>query len=139
MRSIAKYWSWYERSLRDWHSPPEKCPNTEFFLIRFFPHSDWVRRNADSEKYGPEKIPYLDTFQALIALHTMQGGLIDNISKLKEIDRSIKTDRKKLKKVEDNLNISEEQRQLYREMARGFENWTTSKARKTVTKFKRSF
>ena len=64
----------------------------------------------------------MDTFQALIALHTMQGGLIDNISKLKEIDRSIKTDRKKLKKVEDNLNISEEQRQLYREMARGFEN-----------------
>ena len=64
----------------------------------------------------------MDTFQALIALHTMQGGLIDNISKLKEIDRSIKTDRKKLKKVEDNLSISEEQRQLYREMARGFEN-----------------
>ena len=22
----------------------EKCPNTEFFLVRIFPHSDWIRR-----------------------------------------------------------------------------------------------
>ena len=24
----------------------EKCPNTEFFLIRTFPHSDWMRRDS---------------------------------------------------------------------------------------------
>ena len=42
----------------------EKCPNTEFFLIRIFPHSDSIR--GDTEylsifsmnvgKYGPQKI-----------------------------------------------------------------------------------
>ena len=31
----------------------QKCPNTEFFLIRIFPHSD------------QKKNPYLDTFQAV--------------------------------------------------------------------------
>ena len=51
-------------------SPPcklrEKCPNN---LIRIFPHSDWIRRDTEylfvfhpnAKKYGPEKIPYLDT------------------------------------------------------------------------------
>ena len=35
-----------------------KCPNTEFFLVRFF------RLNAG--QYGPEKTPHLDTFHAVI-------------------------------------------------------------------------
>ena len=26
----------------------EKCPNTEFFLVRVFPHSDWIRRDTHS-------------------------------------------------------------------------------------------
>ena len=42
----------------------EKCPNTEFFLVRIFPHLDWIRRrsispysvrmreNADQKKLG---------------------------------------------------------------------------------------
>ena len=42
----------------------EKCPNTEFFLVRIFPHSDWIRRNTpylfvfspNAGKYGPEKL-----------------------------------------------------------------------------------
>ena len=54
---------------------PEKCPNTEFFLARIFPHSDWIRRNTsylfvfspNTGKYGPEKTPYLDTFHAVWA------------------------------------------------------------------------
>ena len=37
----------------------EKCPNTEFFLVRIFPHSDWIRVSlgiqSKCEKYGPEK------------------------------------------------------------------------------------
>ena len=40
----------------------EKCPNTEFFLVRIFPHSDWKRRygvslvfNPNGGKYGPQK------------------------------------------------------------------------------------
>ena len=33
----------------------EKCPNTEFFLARIFPHSDWIRRDTKYVgKYGPE-------------------------------------------------------------------------------------
>ena len=51
----------------------EKCPNTEFFLVRIFPYSDWMRRETpylfvfslNTRKYGPEKTPYLDTFHAV--------------------------------------------------------------------------
>ena len=54
----------------------EKCPNTEFFLVRILSHSDWIRRNTEylsvfnpnTEKYGPEKTPYLDTFHAVLVL-----------------------------------------------------------------------
>ena len=51
----------------------EKWPNTEFFLVRIFPHSDSIRRytpylavfSPNVGKYGPEKTPYLDTFHAV--------------------------------------------------------------------------
>ena len=39
----------------------EKCPNTEFFLFRIFLYLDRIRRTG---KYGPDKLPYLDTFHA---------------------------------------------------------------------------
>ena len=50
----------------------EKCPNTEFFLVRIFPHSHWTRSylsvfSPNVGKYGPEKSPYLDTFHAVMA------------------------------------------------------------------------
>ena len=52
----------------------EKCPNTEFFLFRIFPYSDWIRRDTDYPsvfspnvgKYGLEKSSYLDTFHAVV-------------------------------------------------------------------------
>ena len=45
----------------------------EYFLVRIFPHSDWIRRDTsylsvfspNAGKYGPEKSPYLDTFHAM--------------------------------------------------------------------------
>ena len=48
----------------------EKCPNTELFVARIFPHLDWIRRDTmylsvfspNAGKYGPEKTLYLDTF-----------------------------------------------------------------------------
>ena len=51
----------------------EKCPNTEFFLIRIFSHSAWIQRDAshlsvftpNAWKYVPEKTPYLDTFHTV--------------------------------------------------------------------------
>ena len=58
----------------------EKCPNTELFLVRIFPHSDWIRRDTEyteyteylsvfspnAGKYELEKSPYLDTFHVVI-------------------------------------------------------------------------
>ena len=52
----------------------EKCSNTEFFLVRIFPPSDWIRRDTEYlsvfspnvGKYGTEKTPYLDTFHAVV-------------------------------------------------------------------------
>ena len=52
----------------------EMCPNTEFFLVRTFPHSDWVRRDTsylsvlspNAGKYRSEKTPYLDSFHAVV-------------------------------------------------------------------------
>ena len=55
----------------------EKCPNnTELFLVRIFPHSEWIRRNtkylsvfgSNAGKYKPEMTPYLDTFHAVTNL-----------------------------------------------------------------------
>ena len=45
----------------------EKCPKMEFFLARIFPHSYSVslRFQSECEKYGPEKTPYMDTFDAV--------------------------------------------------------------------------
>ena len=42
----------------------EECPNTEFFLVRIFLYSDRISPNTG--KYGPEKTPYLDTFNAVL-------------------------------------------------------------------------
>ena len=51
----------------------EKSSNPEFFLVRIFPHSDWIRRDTpclsafspNAGKYGPKKTPYLVNFNAL--------------------------------------------------------------------------
>ena len=71
-----------ENSFADFYDQPysplrEKCSNTEFFLVRIFPHSDWIRRDAEylsvfnpnAGKYGPEKTLYLDTFHAVHFFH----------------------------------------------------------------------
>ena len=48
------------------------------------------------------------------ALQRIQGELLNNTSKLTEINRSIKRDTKKLEGVENDPTYSDEQRQLYR-------------------------
>ena len=45
----------------------------------------------------------------------MQGELLNNTSKLTEIDKRIKWDTKKLEEVENDPTYSDEQRQLYRD------------------------
>ena len=54
----------------------EKCPSTEFFLARIFPHSDWITERYSvslcvfsPNGYGPDKTPYLDTFRAVMDEH----------------------------------------------------------------------
>ena len=49
------------------------------------------------------------------ALQTIEGELVNNITKLIEINEPIKRDGKKLNKVEDDPTYSEEQRQLYKD------------------------
>ena len=48
-------------------------------------------------------------------LQSIQGELLNNISKLTEINKRIKRDTKKLEEVENDPNYSDEQRQLYRD------------------------
>ena len=49
------------------------------------------------------------------ALQSTQGELLNNTSKLTEIDKRIKRDTKKLEEVENDPTYSDEQRQLYRD------------------------
>ena len=53
----------------------EKCSNKELFLVRIFPHLDWIQRDTkylsvfspNARKYKPEITPYLDTFHTVLA------------------------------------------------------------------------
>ena len=49
------------------------------------------------------------------ALQNIQGELLNNTSKLTEINKNIKRDTKKLQEVENDPTYSDEQRQLYRD------------------------
>ena len=49
------------------------------------------------------------------ALQSIQGELLNNTSKLTEINKSIKRDIKKLQQVENDPTYTDEQRQLYRD------------------------
>ena len=49
------------------------------------------------------------------ALQSIQGELLNNTSKLTEINKSIKRDTKKLQEVENDPTYSGEQKRLYRE------------------------
>ena len=49
------------------------------------------------------------------ALQSIQGELLNNTSKLTEIDKRIKIDSKNLEEVENDLTYTDEQRQLYKD------------------------
>ena len=65
---LVTFWSIKKDVLR------EKCPNTEYFLVCIFLHSDWIRRDTkylsvfspNARKYGPENTPYLNTFHTVL-------------------------------------------------------------------------
>ena len=68
------------------------------------------------------------------ALQNIQGELLNNTSKLTEIDKCIQGDTKKLEEVENDPTYTDEQKRLYGDMARRLEYRKTGKARYTVTK-----
>ena len=72
------------------------------------------------------------------ALQNIQGELLNNTSKLTEIDKRIKRDTKKLEDVENDPSHSDEQRQLYRDRLDDLNTEKTGQARNTITKWKRS-
>ena len=47
----------------------QKCPNTEVFLVRIFPHSDYLSIfSPNAGIYGPGKTPYLGTFHKVFLM-----------------------------------------------------------------------
>ena len=70
---------WGQFSLIKVFTLREKYPNTEFILVRIFPHSDWIPRNnsylsvlsRNAGKYGPEKTPYLDTYHVSVIFSSL--------------------------------------------------------------------
>ena len=69
------------------------------------------------------------------ALQSIQSELLNNTSKLTEIDKRIQRDTKMLQEVENDPTYSDEQRQLYKDR---LDDRKTGKARNTVSKSKRS-
>ena len=70
------------------------------------------------------------------ALQSIQGELLNNTSKLTEIDKRIQRDTKKLEEVENDPTYTDEQRQLYRD--RLYELNTEKKARLEILPQNRS-
>ena len=68
-------------------SLPEKCPSTEFFLVRIFPHSDWIQENniPNTGKYGLEKTPYFDTFYSVLVQEFVFNFDLHNGSKIQKL------------------------------------------------------
>ena len=72
------------------------------------------------------------------ALQSIQGELLNNTSKLTEINKRIKRDTKTLEEVENDPTYSNEQRQLYKDRLDDLNTIKQEKARDTITKSKRS-
>ena len=72
------------------------------------------------------------------ALQSIQGELLNNTSKLTEIDKRIKRDTKKLEEVENDPIYSDEQRQLYRDRLDDSNTKKKGKAGNNITESKRS-
>ena len=60
------------------------------------------------------------------ALQSIQGELLNNTSKLTEINKSIKRDTKKLQEVENDPTYSDEQRQLCRDRLDDLKRFSTT-------------
>ena len=105
----------------------ESIPPMELLSLVEYIH---VKTQEASQNTGLDKQEFLGIDKAL---QSIQGELLNNTSKLTEINKRIKRDTKKLEEVEDDPTYTDEQRQVRR-----LEYRKTGKARNTVTKLKRS-
>ena len=72
------------------------------------------------------------------ALQSIQGEVLNNTSKLTEINKLIKRDTKKLEEVENDLAYSDEQKQLYRDNLDDLNTEKQTQNRNTVAESKLS-
>ena len=72
------------------------------------------------------------------ALQSIQGEVLNNTSKLTEINKRIKRDTKKLEEVENDLAYSDEQKQLYRDNLDDLNTEKQTQNRNTVAESKLS-
>ena len=105
----------------------ESIPPMELLSLVEYIH---VKTQEASQNTGLDKQEFLGIDKAL---QSIQGELLNNTSKLTEINKRIKRDTKKLEEVENDPTYTDEQRQVRR-----LEYRKTGKARNTVTKLKRS-
>ena len=54
-----------------YYSLCEKCPNVEFFLVRIFPYSDWIRRNTE----------YLSVFSPNVGKYGRENSVFGHFSR----------------------------------------------------------
>ena len=92
-----------------------------------------VKTQEASQNTGLDKQEFLGIDKAL---QSIQGELLNNTSKLTEINKRIKRDTKKLEEVENDPTYTDEQRQLYRD--RLYELNTEKKARLEILSQNRS-
>ena len=72
------------------------------------------------------------------ALQSIQSEVLNNTSKLTEINKRIKRDTKKLEEVENDLAYSDEQKQLYRDNLDDLNTEKQTQNRNTVAESKLS-
>ena len=91
----------------DWHMKSISLKELSSLVpdIHIKTREAWQNNNLDMREFlGINK-----------ALQSIQGELLNNTSKLTEIDKRIKRDTKKLEEVENDPTYTDEQRQLYRD------------------------
>ena len=72
----------------------ERYPNTEFFLVHIFPHSDWIQRDTEhlsifspnARKYGPENVFPLLEFRISFKLYFVVLCSIQKLIQLNVFD-----------------------------------------------------
>ena len=66
----------------------EKCPNTEFFLVRIFPYSDWIRKSPYSVRIREN----MDQKKLLFGHFSRSGYKLDSQVRQREPPKIVPSD-----------------------------------------------